>query len=192
MTRLCRALLPRSPTKGVEQIIYYQAGVGSQSNLSDHVLGGGESTFLPGWNTLPLTLLTSAVPARSHRRRAFGAYPRGLRLPRRELRARRRDLPRRLLARRVHRTKRRRLDRVGGVADPTGAGGVLSHLQGLGEPARRWLCQPVARQAVSEPPHIPGSTVCRAAREGIYISTCAPSYKCNEVADARRSVDSHG
>lgn len=122
---------------------------------------------------LPPTLLTLAVTARSHRRRAVGAYPRGVWLPRRELRARRRDLPHRLLARRVHRTKRGRLDRVGGVADPSWAGGILSHLQGLGEPARRRLCQPVARQAVSEAPQVPGSTVCCGAREGIYFYLCA-------------------
>ncbi|MCJ1249634.1 hypothetical protein MMC30_006860 [Trapelia coarctata] len=48
VTRMCRALVPRSPTKGVEQIVYYQAGVGSQSTLSDHVLGGVANTTVTG------------------------------------------------------------------------------------------------------------------------------------------------
>ncbi|KAI9850573.1 MAG: hypothetical protein M1838_005423 [Thelocarpon superellum] len=39
VTRICRALLPES-RDGVPQIIYYQAGVGSSSNVRDRIVGG--------------------------------------------------------------------------------------------------------------------------------------------------------
>ena len=40
VTRICRALLPDNPD-GAQQIIYYQAGVGTESTLWNHLVGGG-------------------------------------------------------------------------------------------------------------------------------------------------------
>jgi uncharacterized protein (DUF2235 family) len=39
VTRICRALEPRSKD-GIEQIVYYQAGVGSANNWYSFFLGG--------------------------------------------------------------------------------------------------------------------------------------------------------
>jgi uncharacterized protein (DUF2235 family) len=39
VTRICRALA-RESSSGIEQIIYYQAGVGSQNSLAQRVIGG--------------------------------------------------------------------------------------------------------------------------------------------------------
>lgn len=39
VTRLCRALLPRS-TEGVQQVVYYQGGLGSNGNWYSHFTGG--------------------------------------------------------------------------------------------------------------------------------------------------------
>ena len=39
VTRICRALLPHS-RDGTQQIIYYQAGVGTESTLWNHLVGG--------------------------------------------------------------------------------------------------------------------------------------------------------
>ncbi|KAK6386667.1 hypothetical protein LTR65_008866 [Meristemomyces frigidus] len=39
VSRLCRALLPRSDD-GIPQIVYYQAGLGSQNNIYSHFIGG--------------------------------------------------------------------------------------------------------------------------------------------------------
>lgn len=45
MTRICRAILPESEN-GIQQIVYYQAGVGTENNLFDHVVGGGTGAGL--------------------------------------------------------------------------------------------------------------------------------------------------
>ncbi|KAM3423999.1 hypothetical protein BST61_g1391 [Cercospora zeina] len=39
VTRICRALLPRSPN-GVQQLVYYQGGLGSDANAYSFVVGG--------------------------------------------------------------------------------------------------------------------------------------------------------
>ena len=39
VTRICRALLPRSHD-GIPQIVYYQAGVGSGNNFYSYLAGG--------------------------------------------------------------------------------------------------------------------------------------------------------
>ncbi|MCJ1476170.1 hypothetical protein MMC13_004835 [Lambiella insularis] len=41
VTRFCRALLPQSHNKeAIQQVVYYQAGIGSQNNVYDHYFGG--------------------------------------------------------------------------------------------------------------------------------------------------------
>ena len=39
VTRICRALLPRSK-EGIQQLVYYQGGLGSDSNVYSFVVGG--------------------------------------------------------------------------------------------------------------------------------------------------------
>ncbi|KAG6986397.1 hypothetical protein G7Y79_00102g101510 [Physcia stellaris] len=45
VTRICRALLPESHD-GTQQIIYYQAGIGTESTFWNHVVGGGTGAGL--------------------------------------------------------------------------------------------------------------------------------------------------
>ena len=45
MTRICRAILPESED-GIPQITYYQAGVGTEDSLWDHLYGGGTGAGL--------------------------------------------------------------------------------------------------------------------------------------------------
>lgn len=45
MTRICRALRSESDN-GISQIIYYQAGIGTEAGLLDHVYGGGTGAGL--------------------------------------------------------------------------------------------------------------------------------------------------
>ncbi len=45
MTRICRAILPENE-KGTQQVIFYQAGVGTENNWFDHVIGGGTGAGL--------------------------------------------------------------------------------------------------------------------------------------------------
>ena len=45
VTRICRALLPESE-EGVQQVIYYQAGIGTESTFWNHVVGGGTGAGL--------------------------------------------------------------------------------------------------------------------------------------------------
>ncbi|MCJ1401636.1 polynucleotide adenylyltransferase [Xylographa trunciseda] len=40
VTRFCRALMPQTPPKDIQQIVYYQAGLGSANNWYDQFLGG--------------------------------------------------------------------------------------------------------------------------------------------------------
>ncbi|MCJ1392327.1 polynucleotide adenylyltransferase [Xylographa bjoerkii] len=40
VTRFCRALMPQSPPKDTQQIVYYQAGLGSANNWYDQLVGG--------------------------------------------------------------------------------------------------------------------------------------------------------
>jgi uncharacterized protein (DUF2235 family) len=49
VTRICRAILPesrREGEKGVQQIVYYQAGVGTGTSIWDQVVGGGTGAGL--------------------------------------------------------------------------------------------------------------------------------------------------
>lgn len=49
MTRICRAILPESEKEGedgIQQIVYYQAGVGTGNSIWDHVVGGGTGAGL--------------------------------------------------------------------------------------------------------------------------------------------------
>ncbi|MCJ1285256.1 polynucleotide adenylyltransferase [Xylographa opegraphella] len=40
VTRFCRALMSHSPHKDIQQIVYYQAGLGSANNWYDQIIGG--------------------------------------------------------------------------------------------------------------------------------------------------------
>lgn len=45
MTRICRAIR-RESDDGIPQVVYYQAGVGTEESLWDHVYGGGTGAGL--------------------------------------------------------------------------------------------------------------------------------------------------
>lgn len=45
MTRIVRAILPETPD-GIPQIVYYQAGIGTEGTWWDHVYGGGTGSGL--------------------------------------------------------------------------------------------------------------------------------------------------
>lgn len=49
MTRIARAILPettKKTTEGIPQIVYYQAGIGTEGTWWDHIYGGGTGAGL--------------------------------------------------------------------------------------------------------------------------------------------------